>query len=185
MRRLIWLPIAGFLLIAGAAVAAAAPDVVRQAQAVLPAAASPDASGDPATGERAAKDGFLSEVLAELVDNGTITQEQADAIVGAIQDKAEARRTELERVRALLQTFLEDGVITQAEIDQLPADNPLRVAFDSIAEDGQISVDQLRQLHPFGPGRGHGFGRGHHGLFDGTKPAPDDSEQVPTETPGS
>lgn len=183
MRRLIWLPVAGFLLIAGVAAAAAAPGVVRQAQAVLPAAASPDASGSPGTVVRPAKDGFLSEVLAELVANGTITQDQADAIVGAIQDKVDARRTELERVRALWQTFLADGVITQAEIDQLPADNPLRQAFDSIAQDGQISVDQLRQLHPFGPGRGHGFGRGHHGPFDGTQP--DDGEEVPTETPGS
>ena len=56
-----------------------------------------------------------------------------------------------------VQGFLEDGVITQEEISQLPEDNPLRQAFDSIAQDGQITLDQLKDL---GPGWGFGFMRG-------------------------
>jgi hypothetical protein len=192
MRRLIWLPVAGFLLIAGAAVATAAPGLVTRAQAVLPAAA---ASPDPSTAPAAVppdKQAFLNEVLTDLVAKGTITQAQADAILGAVQTKIDARRAELQKLReewqavqAQIKTFLADGVITQAEIDQLPADNPLRAVFDSIAQNGQVTLDQLRQLNPFGRGPGgFGFGRDHRGPFNWTEPAPDESP-APSATPGA
>ena len=51
-----------------------------------------------------------------------------------------------------IQGFLSDGVITQDEINQLPADSPFRQAFDSIAQNGQVTLQQLQQLHLFGPG---------------------------------
>ena len=156
MKRLIWLPVAGFLLIAGAAVAAAAPSIVS-------VAAPSTAASDEAIGLRAG--GILEEVLADLVDEGVITQEQSDAIVAALETKAEERRAEAEARREELrqtweqiQGFLEDGVITQDEINQLPEDSPLRDAFNSIAEDGQITVEQLRELGPWG---GHRFGPRH------------------------
>lgn len=186
MRKLIWLPVAGFLLIAGAAVATAAPGVVSRVQGIVTAAA---ASPDPSTAPGVVmndKNGLLNEVLADLVTKGTITQAQADAITAALQTKIEDKRAELDAVRQQWQTFIADGVITQAEIDQLPADNPLRLAFDSIAQNGQVSLDQLRLLHPFGRGPGgFGFGPGHHGGFDWG--GPDNSEEVPTPTatPGS
>ena len=155
MKRLIWLPVAGFLLIAGAAVAAAAPSIVS----VLPTAGAVD----DAVGLRAGD--LLEEVLADLVDQGVITQEQSDAIVGALEAKvderraeAEARREEMRQTWEQVQGFLEDGVITQDEINQLPEDSPLREAFNSIAEDGQITADQLRELGPWG---GHRFGPRH------------------------
>ena len=50
MKRLIWIPVAGFLLVAGAAVAAAAPTITSTANSILngPAATgSPDATPDP------------------------------------------------------------------------------------------------------------------------------------------
>ena len=186
MRRLIWLPVAGFLLIAGAAAASAAPDVVRQAQSIVDEVATDD-PGEPAT-ELGLKfrDGLLEQVLDELVSAGTLTQEQADAIVGAIEDKIDARRAEAERLRELWQGFIEDGVISQDEIDQLPGDSPLREAWNSIAEDGQVTLEQLRGLHPFGGHRGPGgFFRGHHGGFEMPKPAPGDSEELPSDGQGS
>jgi membrane-bound lytic murein transglycosylase B len=194
MRRLIWLPVAGFLLIAGAAVATAAPGLISRAQAMLPAAA---ASPDPSTAPDAVhpdKEAFLNEVLTDLVAKGTITQAQADAILSGVQTKIDDRRAELQKLReqwqavqAQIKTFLADGVITQAEIDQLPADNPLRVAFDSIAQNGQVTLDQLRQFGPFGFGRGgpgFGFGRDHRGPFNWTEPAPEVSP-APSATPGA
>ena len=66
----------------------------------------------------------------------------------------------MEQRQQQIQGFIADGVITQDEIDQLPADDPLRQAFDSIAQDGQISVDQLHLLGPGGRGPGFGHGRG-------------------------
>ena len=185
MKKLIWLPVAGFLLIAGAAVAAAAPTVLQQAAAVLAADATPspdttttqvdaDEEAPPAFAGRpdwAAKfrgHAVLTEVLADLVENGTISQEQSDAIVDALETKVDDLRTEalaqrqqMREVAGMIRTFLEDGVITQGEIDQLPAGSPLREIWDSIAEDGQVTLEQLRELRQHGgPGIGRGWGHG-------------------------
>ena len=51
-----------------------------------------------------------------------------------------------------IQGFLSDGVITQDEVNQLPADSPFRQVFNSIAQNGQITLEQLQQLRMFGPG---------------------------------
>ena len=185
MRRLIWLPVAGFLLIAGAAAASAAPGLVNSSVSALTGA---DPSAEPSVTDAAVefRDGLLTEVLDELVAANVITQQQADAVTDALRQKVEDRRAELEALRQQWQEFIADGVITQGEIDQLPDDNPLRQAWDSIAEDGQVTLEQLRQIGPFGghgPGRGHimwGFdaGRGHHAPFDWPA-APDDTEEQP------
>jgi hypothetical protein len=162
MKRLIWLPLAGFLLIAGAAVAAAAPTVMESARGLL--APAVDDSDIDATHVRFGPGELLEQVLAGLVADGTITQAQSDAITTGLQAAADEKMAEMEARRTLIAGFVEDGVITQEEIDQLPADDPLRAAWNSIANDGQVSLDQLRDLGPgFGPGFGPG-GRGHgHG----------------------
>lgn len=156
MRKLIWLPLAGSLLIAGAAVATAAPDAV-------------DSAADAIVTPIHRAGAFLKEVLDELVDEGVINQQQSDAIVERVDEGAEEKRAELEarreemrEVAEQLRSFLEDDVITQAELEQLPEDHPLR-NLDSYLEDGQLTRDELRELAPFG-GRGFGPGsRGHHG----------------------
>lgn len=187
MRRLIWLPIAGFLLIAGATIAAAAPTVTPAASKQLDTASSTIAGqlGNSAGTELQADDqtqnqnaddwpgagpgggALLSQVLSDLVGQNVISQDQADAITKALQDKADQLQTQMQQQRQLIQGFLQDGVITQDEVDQLPADSPFRQVFDSIAKDGQVTVDQLRQLGGFGDfGRGHGIGPG-MGPFQG------------------
>jgi len=200
MKRLVWLPVAGFLLIAGAAVAAAAPGLAESAKNLVGinqaggSTASPDPSSAPSGSENGSapkdmhgrhfafgfgKDGdandLLDQVLADLVSQGVITQEQADAITSgldsAIADKqaeAEAQRQQMEQMWQQIQGFLSDGVITQDEIAQLPADNPFSNLTDILA-DGQITTEELQSLPwggffmkgpgmPFGPG-----GPGHHG----------------------
>lgn len=166
MKRLIWLPLAGFLLIAGAAVAAAAPSLVDQARGLVGAGVQDDSGTITVGNADLAHPGrdLLADVLADLVSNNTITQAQSDAITQALADKVDAVKADMEARRTLIEGFVEDGVITQDEIDQLPADDPLRVAFDSIANDGQVTLDQLRGL---GPGFGPGFGPGHHGRGPG------------------
>jgi hypothetical protein len=192
MRKLIWLPIAGFLLVAGAAVAAAAvPPALDRVQGIIQAAdASPAPSSAP-NASRPSVPSILDKVLADLVSKGTITQAQADAITGGLQDEIAARRTALQNLRqqwqqvqAQIQQFLADGVITQAEIDTLPADNPLRQAFDSIAQNGQITQQQLQELMPFGGGWGRGgpFGHGFGPRMWGGWPDTDNS-QSPSATP--
>jgi len=210
MRRLIWLPVAGFLLIAGAAVATAAPTVLDRAQAALQGATPTDPASTPAPtdagattapdqphlpfgpmGLKGVADDVLSKVLADLVANGTISQAQADAITNAVKDEIANRQDAAQKLRQQwqdtankLKTFLQDGVITQDEIDTLPADSPLRIAFDSIAKDGQVTLDQLKNFLPFG-GEYHagpgGFGKGLWG-FPGT-PGDQPNEEQPSEQP--
>lgn len=172
MKRLIWLPVAGFLLVAGAAVAAATPGL----------AAPPGGSGSngPVGFEVGGAGPLLEDVLADLVATGAITQEQADAIVAALTTAAQDRLAEFEAERAYLREmrtqirgFLEDGVISADEIAQLPDDNPFTNLSDILA-DGQITRDELNSVRSFGgrffdrPGRGPG----HHRLRGGEWFAP-------------
>jgi polyhydroxyalkanoate synthesis regulator phasin len=168
MRRLIWLPLAGFLLIAGAAAAFAAPQLVATAT---------DTLGAPLT--RAGS--VLQAVLADLVEDGVINQGQSDAIVEAVDARhvelraeMEARREEMQRLRQQIATFLEDGVITADEIAQLPEDHPLR-NLDSYLEDGQLTLEELRQLGGWG-GRGGFGGHGRHGGPGWFAPSEEDSD---------
>ncbi|MEP7378628.1 MAG: hypothetical protein ABI725_03600 [Chloroflexota bacterium] len=171
MKRLIWLPIAGFLLIAGATVAVASPSLLDAAKGTIVAADPSPAPGTTTTDAYPGHPGqeVLTKVLADLVTKGTITQAQSDAITQGLTDEIAQQQAAMQARRTLIEGMVADGVITQDEINQLPADDPLRVAFDSIANDGQISLDQLRGLggpgfRPgFGPGFGHGFGMGQDG----------------------
>lgn len=172
MKRLIWLPIAGFLLIAGATVAAAAPSLVDSARGLISTndqAVSGAITLSDSTVAHPGKD-LLTQVLSDLVSQNVITQAQSDAITQALQDKVDQQQADMQARRELIAGFVADGVITQSEINQLPADDPLRVAFDSIANDGQITLDQLRGL---GPGFGHDgpAGRMHGGFWFGPDPS--------------
>jgi polyhydroxyalkanoate synthesis regulator phasin len=217
MRRLIWLPIAGFLLVAGAAIAAAAsgPSATPPAQANQDVTSpAPSALASPATGSEHSSSGsqpdwargpgfpeghadLLDQVLSDLVSAGTITQAQSDAITQGLQQaitdqqtQAEQQRQQLEQQWTQIVGFLQDGTISQDEVDQLPADSPFRQVFDSIAQDGQVTLDQLQQLRLFGPGGpgvgapgGHGHG---HGFGPGGFGGPDDDQSPDSEaSPGT
>ena len=62
---------------------------------------------------------MMEEVLDELVDAGTITQEQSDAITTALENKRAAALQARRELRALLKSLLEDDVLTSEEIAQL------------------------------------------------------------------
>ena len=219
MRRLIWLPIAGFLLVAGAAIAAAAaaPASAPAAANLYTASAAPTAAASPATNDGqppangpwgmglghmdfdAAGNGLLKQVLADLVKAGTITQAQSDAITSALQTaitdqrtQAEQQRQQMEQQWTQIQGFLQDGVITQDEVNQLPADSPFRQVFDSIAQDGKVTIEQLQQLGGFGmgpgmmnDGRGFGPGMGPMGPMGPWSGNPNNPQPTPSTGTGS
>jgi len=194
MKRLIWLPVAGFLLVAGAAVAAAAPGLADTAQSLLngqalavaasgaPAPSSSSGSTDVRGLEVGGEGSLLNEVLADLVTSGVISQEQSDAIVAALTTRVDERRAEFEAQRERMQQmwtqikgFLEDGVISADEIAQLPDDNPFTNLSDILA-DGQVTQDELQSIRPFGGHFFDGPGRGHHGPRGGLWFAPPGSD---------
>jgi hypothetical protein len=100
--------------------------------------------------------GFLEDVLDDLVSDGTLTQEQAEAVVEAANDRADEIRAEHDAQRELLADLLEDDVITEEEAEQLPDDHPLLSdRYDEAWQDGELARDELR---PFS--RHHSFKRG-------------------------
>jgi len=133
-------------------------------------------------------DTALKTALDKLVASGTITASQETVILDAVKAERQARVADLKAQRKALQAqrdqirgFLSDGVITQDELNQLPANSPLR-QLTSLMADGKITLDELRQLGrglflPGVVGRGPGFfGKGpgpHTGAPDATaSPAP-------------
>ena len=122
---------------AGAALAATAPATPLSAGAVVPAASSPSAV--PAASSATVAP-YLTSVLDPLVAKDTITAAQEQAIVEAWVGRRGALRAEGKQLRS----FLSDGVITQAEINQLPADSPVRQAVQSLVQNGQVTTQQLR-----------------------------------------
>jgi Spy/CpxP family protein refolding chaperone len=99
--------------------------------------------------------GILDDVLGGLVEDGTLTQDQADAVKDAMVAKREElkekfgdrieRRVRRHRMRAQIQEWLEDGVITADELSELPEDLPILADDGPLAdalEDGQITQEE-------------------------------------------
>ena len=93
---------------------------------------------------------FLSEVLSDLVGDGTIDQAQADAIVAAVETKAEEVWAEVQAQRELIKGFLEDEVISADELAQLPDDHPFNNPdgpFGEAIADGELTLDEIKESH--------------------------------------
>ncbi|MFV1961808.1 MAG: hypothetical protein ACC658_08230 [Acidimicrobiia bacterium] len=93
---------------------------------------------------------FLSGVLDELVGNNNISAETAKIVLNAVEEKAEEVKAEREAMRELIKGFLDnDGVITEEEAAQLPADHWIfNEKFDEAWEDGKLTSEELRQARP-------------------------------------
>lgn len=97
--------------------------------------------------------GFLAGVLDDLVDDDTITEDQADAISAAVKDElAELREEHFQQRRHFRRGFrfgalLDDGGIDRDEYDSLGDSHPLKqVDVDEYLDDGLITPDELRQI---------------------------------------
>jgi polyhydroxyalkanoate synthesis regulator phasin len=140
------LPLAASALIlagTGAVLATAGPIVPTQVVAPAADPTATPASGAARTPAQAAP--FLAKVLDGLVAKGTITAAQEQSILTAwiSQRKAAAQQQRAERQQ--LRAFLADGVLTEAELAQLPANSPLQ-ALKPLMKNGQLTVADLRAL---------------------------------------
>ncbi len=145
MRKLILAVTVGALLLVGASVAVA----------------QTEDGSDTAVGRVG---GLITDVLEDLVSDGTLTQDQADAVVTALDDKRSEFRAQREEVRAAWDEAWSDDVLTEEEAASLAdstrfgdrlvdPEGPLAEYW----EDGQLTRDELEEA------RGElGFGRGGH-----------------------
>lgn len=94
----------------------------------------------------------LDDVLSGLVEDGTLTQSQADAVKEAMIEKRDElkekfgdrreRRARRHEMRKNIQAWLEDGVITADELSEIPEDSPIFADDSPLAdalEDGEIT----------------------------------------------
>lgn len=107
---------------------------------------------------------FLSDVLSELVGEGTIDQSDADAVLNAVTEKAEEVKEERKAIREAIKTALEDDVLTKQEaLDAgVPEDHWLFTAeaLEDAWEDGQLTSAEIREARPHS--RRDAFRRGAH-----------------------
>ena len=118
------------------------------------AGAQDESPGEEAVAPRVL--GFLERILEELVDEGTIDEEDADAVLAAVEEEiAEFKeehpdfhpRRHLLRKGARLGALLDDGGISQEEYDSLPEDGRLRqLDIGNALDDGLITPEELREI---------------------------------------
>jgi hypothetical protein len=142
---------ATILVAAGVATAAITSPGVASAQE------DPEESTEE-TNDRPFKDhsSILEDVLSDLVADGIIDQSQADAILEALESKATELGSEAQNLRGLISGFLEDGVITTEELDQLPdifPFNNIESFFGDALDDGELTQDEFSEAFPH-PRRG-------------------------------
>ena len=152
MKKLIASIAAAGVLVAGAFVASTV--TTNPADAQVPDTVT-EQQDDTQKQDRPDRGAIYDEVLEGLVEDGTIDSGQADAIKDAFEAKHEEFIEEFgprpERSHGFrggaLRGLLADDVITQAEIDALPDDHPLRTGDSPLSElledDGQITRDEL------------------------------------------
>jgi hypothetical protein len=109
---------------------------------------------------KAERDAAVAAALDALVQDGTLTSEQVNAITEAMATARENRPHHIRRgMRAGWQIaeLLEDGVIDADELAQLPEGHPLTDPDGPAAaylDDGQLTADELAELRSQrGPGR--------------------------------
>ncbi|HIE21828.1 MAG TPA: hypothetical protein EYP73_04445 [Acidimicrobiia bacterium] len=143
MRKVLAAVVAGAILVGAGFVTAAV---------AAPGAAVAQESEAPATeasGFIPRALSFLGGVLDDLVAEGTITVDQADAVLRAVEAKMEATKAERETLREMIKGFLEDGVMTEDEAAQLPEDHfLLSEKFDEAWADGELTIEEIRELMP-------------------------------------
>lgn len=145
MRKIIVSMAAAGVLVAGAFVASTLASSEASAQTDEPPVVAAEA-------HRPAPGGILDEVLGDLVEDGTLTQGQADAVKDALVAKHDEfkekfgdrmeRRDRRHRAHHRISEWLEDGVISADELAELPEDSRIFADDHPLAEaleDGQIT----------------------------------------------
>lgn len=145
MKKVIASLVAASVLVAGAFVVS----TIASGEAAAQTEEAPVVADDE---RRPRPGGVLAEILGDLVDDGTLTQDQADAVTAALVTKRDElkekfgdrkdRFVKRHRVRAQIREWLQDGVITADELSELPLDLRLFSNDGPLAdalEDGEIT----------------------------------------------
>jgi len=155
VKKLLTAALATLVLVSGAFAATAITGGSATAQA--------SAQEEQDRPDRQEKGAILEEVLSELVADGIIDESQAEAVAEAITAKYDELREQRRQWREdnpgrfergfrrglRLGELLEDGVIDEAELAELPDDHPLKDPNGPAAkylDDNELTSEELRLL---------------------------------------
>lgn len=153
MRKTVAALTAGALIAGGAMVATAQTE--------------PDATGTETSIVEMKRGERISSFFDDMVGEGVISEDQADAMLAEIESRHEERVADREQRRSAFESAWEDDVLTVAELEELGADRILAEdgPFAEVLEDGELTRDEFEAVHADlgprhhrGPGRGLGFG---------------------------
>ena len=99
--------------------------------------------------DKAYKHNLLEGVLAGLVEEGTLSQNQSDSVLSAVKSKKLAIKAEREEIKNLINEMLEDGKITLLELDSVTTTDQEKIdrfkqRFSEELEDGVISEEEFK-----------------------------------------
>lgn len=163
MKRIVTAVLAALLMIIGASVAMAQTDDSDGSTSTT--TELDDAGAWP--GRVGQRGEVLQGVLDELVTEGTLTQDQADAVVDALDAKRTEFEAQRDELRAAWDEAWSDDILTEDEAAELAADAPFgdRLVdpdgpLAQYWEDGQLTRDELAEAHQgLGLRRGGRHGR--------------------------
>ena len=99
--------------------------------------------------DKADKKNLLEDVLSDLVEEGTLSQNQSDSVLSAVKSKKLAIKAEREEIKNLINEMLGDGKITIVELDSVATIDQEKIdrfkeRFSEELEDGVISEEEFK-----------------------------------------
>lgn len=99
--------------------------------------------------DKAYKQNLLEDVLSGLVEEGTLSQNQSDSVLSAVESKKLTVKAEREEIKNLINEMLEDGKITIVELDSVATIDQEKIdrfkeRFSEELEDGVISEEEFK-----------------------------------------
>ena len=99
--------------------------------------------------DKADKKNLLEDVLSDLVEEGTLSQNQSDSVLSAVESKKLTIKAEREEIKNLINEMLEDGKITIVELDSVATIDQEKIDrfkehFSEELEDGVISEEEFK-----------------------------------------
>ena len=115
--------------------------------------------------DKADKHNLLEGVLIGLVEEGTLSQNQSDSVLRALESKKLTIKAEREEIKNLINEMLEDGEITIVELDSVTTIDQEKIdrfkeRFSGELEDGVISEEEFKDSIKSHPRKGHHKSKG-------------------------
>tara|TARA_B100001250_G_C19804440_1_gene792609 strand:- start:948 stop:1523 length:576 start_codon:yes stop_codon:yes gene_type:complete len=99
--------------------------------------------------DKADKHNLLEDVLSGLVEEGTLSQNQSDSVLSAVESRKLTIKAQREEIKNLINEMLEDGKITIVELDSVTTRDQEKIdrfkeRFSEELEDGVISEEEFK-----------------------------------------